>query len=176
MKKAVFFDRDGVINQSPGPGRYVRSPEEFIFVPGAREMLAAVKAAGWFTVLITNQQCVAKGLFTEKGLQDLHAHMQAELGPEAAFDRLEYCPHWKNTCQCRKPLTGMVESAAKALNINVSESWLIGDNDTDIQCGRAAGVGTVIRFLSEKPVHEVADHTFTRFADLLALYQQKLNS
>jgi D-glycero-D-manno-heptose 1,7-bisphosphate phosphatase len=175
MNRAIFFDRDGVINQSPGPGKYLLSPDEFILNPGAREMLTAVKAAGWRSVLITNQQCVAKQLLTEKDLAGIHAHMQALLGPEAAFDHLEACIHAKGTCACRKPLPGMVISAAKLLNINVSQSWLVGDNDTDILCGRDAGIGVNIRFLSEKTPQVPADYTFSNFADLLRFYLEQLN-
>jgi D-glycero-D-manno-heptose 1,7-bisphosphate phosphatase len=174
MNRAVFFDRDGVINQSPGPGRYVLSPEEFHLLPGVRETLAAIKAAGWRIVLITNQQCVGKQLLSEKQLHDLHDHMQQSLGEAAAFDRIEYCPHLKGSCLCRKPLPGMVETAAKALNINVLESWLVGDNDSDLACGKAAKIKTLIRFLSEKKPLLPANYTVTTHAALLSIFKENL--
>jgi D-glycero-D-manno-heptose 1,7-bisphosphate phosphatase len=172
--RAVFFDRDGVINQSPGPGKYVMSPEEFIFQSGAKSTLAAIKAAGWRTVLITNQQCVGKTLLSESGLLAIHAVMQAELGEEAAFDQIEFCPHLKGTCECRKPSPFMVNKSAKDLGINVRQSWFVGDNDTDILCGKAASVKTLIRFLSEKEPKVPADHTVANFAELKALFEKEL--
>ncbi len=171
IHKAVFFDRDGVINRSPGPGKYVTTPEEFHFLPGVQEVLTYLKRHDWLTVLITNQQCVGKQIITEEGLLAVHEHMQSSLGP-AAFDHVTYCPHLKNTCECRKPLPGMVKTAAKLLDINVSRSCLVGDNDSDILCGEAAEVGTLIRFISEKDIQVPAHHTITNHFQLLEILSQ----
>jgi len=110
MKPAFIFDRDGTVNVSPGPG-YVLRWEDFQFMPGISDMLGAVIERGFTPVLITNQQCVGKGLLTRAGLDLIHARMQAALGPLAFADIL-VCPHLDGTCTCRKPSPELVFEAA----------------------------------------------------------------
>lgn len=154
MKRAFFFDRDGTINLSPGPG-YVLRWEDFKFMPGAREMVAAVALAGWTPILVTNQQCVGKGSITRAELDAIHDRMQTALQPWR-FAGIQVCPHLAGTCDCRKPAPTMILDAAAEHGIDLAASWNVGDNEHDLEMGRRAGVGTNIRIGSaEFPNWEV---------------------
>jgi D-glycero-D-manno-heptose 1,7-bisphosphate phosphatase len=143
MKRAFFFDRDGTVNRSPGDDRYVLRWEDFHFLPGVREMLEAVKARAFASILITNQQCVEKGLLSQSELDGIHARMQDALGP-LRFDEIYVCPHLDGTCDCRKPSPKLVLDAAAKYGLDLERSWNVGDKDRDIERGRRAGVGTNI--------------------------------
>ncbi len=136
---AFFFDRDGTVNASPGPG-YVLSREEFRMMPGIREMVAAVKASGWKAVLITSQQGVGKGLMTAADLDEIHRGMQEALGPEAAFDGIYACTGLAGRDPRRKPSPAMILEAARDHDLDLGASWNIGDKERDLDMGRAAGV------------------------------------
>jgi histidinol-phosphate phosphatase family protein len=140
MTPAFIFDRDGTVNVSPGPG-YVLRWEDFHFMPGVFEMLEAVRGRGFIPVLITNQQCVGKGLITRAGLDAIHARMQAALG-SLAFADILVCPHLEGTCTCRKPSPQLVLEAAARHGLDLAAGWNVGDNERDIEMGRRAGVGT----------------------------------
>jgi histidinol-phosphate phosphatase family protein len=148
MKPAFIFDRDGTVNVSPGPG-YVLRWDDFHFMPGVFEMLEAVHARRFVPVLITNQQCVGKGLITREELDAIHARMQAELGALAFADIL-VCPHLDGTCACRKPSPQLVFDAAARHDLDLASSWNVGDNERDIEMGRRAGVGINIRIGSNE--------------------------
>jgi histidinol-phosphate phosphatase family protein len=137
-RAAVFFDRDGTVNESPGPG-YLLRWEDFRFRVGVREALAAVKRRGFLTILVTNQQGVGKGLMQPADLEVIHARMQAELGP-LAFDDIYVCPHLEGTCDCRKPAPGMLLAAAARHDLDLACCWNIGDKEHDLEMGRRAGV------------------------------------
>ena len=172
-QRAVFFDRDGVVNVSPGPG-YVLAWEGFHFQPGVGAVLRWLKDRGWKLVLVTNQQGVAKGEMTRGELDAIHAKMQQELGPAAAFDRIEVCDHLAGECTCRKPAPGMALSAAAGLNLDLAQCWLVGDNDSDIQMARNAGIPTTVRFAGEKPAGEPAEHAVCSHAELLELLRREM--
>lgn len=173
-KPAVFFDRDGVINVSPGDG-YVLSWAEFQFAPGAIEATRICQERGYITVLVTSQQGVGKGLMTQATLDDIHACMQNRLAAEGApFAAIEACTHLKGTCTCRKPSPEMILRAAAALDLDLANSWLIGDHDRDIQMAVNAGVPGTIRVLSHHRPGIEATHTVASPADLPALLRQVL--
>lgn len=144
MTKAVFLDRDGVINQEAPDGGYVTRWEDFHFLTGAIEGITQLKKAGFCVIVVTNQRCVAKGLLTEEELAVLHRRMTDELGQGGAtIDALYYCPHeLEPPCGCRKPEPGMLLEAARSWNIDLAASWMIGDSDCDIQAGKNAGCRT----------------------------------
>ncbi|MBP7949200.1 MAG: HAD-IIIA family hydrolase [Verrucomicrobiales bacterium] len=172
MNRAFFFDRDGVINASPGEGRYVLSWEDFHFLPGLREVLAFLKAQGWVTVVVTNQQCVAKGLISRQDLDDLHRRMNAALGP-LAFAATHVCPHPAAAqCPCRKPQPGMARQAAAELALDLSQSWLVGDHDRDIEFAGHAGIGHAVRFVSEKEVRRRGEFLVHSHAELLEVLRR----
>jgi histidinol-phosphate phosphatase family protein len=173
--KAIFFDRDGVVNGSPGEGSYVLSWWDFQFVDDVAEVLTYLKKKGWLLIMVTNQQCVGKGIITMAQLDAIHERMQAELGPAAAFDAIYVSPHLKSeNSPMRKPAPGMVLAAAEKFNIDLKASWLVGDHDRDIELARNAGVGTAVRFMSEKEVKIRAEYTVHSHQELLKLFKSKL--
>lgn len=145
MLKAVFIDRDGVINQKPREGEYITSWGDFHILPGVAEAITLLKKEGYAVIVVTNQRCVAKGLLAIAELEEIHARMRESLARSAAtLDGIYYCPHdYQSQCKCRKPAPGMLLEAAQALGLDLSSSWMVGDSDTDIQAGKKAGCKTV---------------------------------
>jgi D-glycero-D-manno-heptose 1,7-bisphosphate phosphatase len=141
LSRAVFLDRDGVINQRPVEGEYITRWEDFHILPGVAEGIALLNHAGFFVVVVTNQRCVAKGLLTEADLQQMHERMIDVLARAGAkIDETYYCPHEiVPPCDCRKPAPGMLLSAARSRGINLRTSWMIGDSDNDVKAGHNAG-------------------------------------
>lgn len=174
LRPAVFFDRDGVVNVSPGEG-YVLRWEDFHFAPGIIEALALCHERGYATILVTSQQGVGKGLMTQATLDDLHAHMQRELVPhQAALDGIYACTHLAGTCTCRKPSAEMIYRARDEHGIDLSRSWLVGDHDRDIQMAINAGVPRTVRILSHHEPKVKADFTLAETSELTALLREKL--
>lgn len=170
-RPAVFFDRDGVVNASPGAG-YVLRWEDFHFVPGIIPALTLCRSRGYATILVTSQQGVGKGLMTQAVLDDIHARMQAELAAQhAAFDGIYACTHLSGTCTCRKPSPEMIFRARDEHDLDLPQSWLVGDHDRDIQMAVNAGLPRTIRILSHHEPQVRADFTLAEtslLADLLA--------
>ena len=171
---AFFFDRDGVVNVSPGSD-YVTRPEDFHLSEGIVESLALLKARGFKLIVVSSQQGVGKGLMTQEDLDNIHASMQSDLAQhDAAFDGIYYCPHLSGTCACRKPSPEMIERASNDHQIDVTQSWLVDDHDRDIQMAINAGVPRTIRIMSDKPITVPADHTLDTVAELPALLRKLL--
>jgi D-glycero-D-manno-heptose 1,7-bisphosphate phosphatase len=143
-KKVVFLDRDGVINRKPPRADYVKCWEEFEFLPGAIDAIKLLNQHGYIVIVVTNQPGIARGMMTEADLQYIHNRLQAELQAHGAhIDRIYYCPHgWDEGCDCRKPKPGLLYQAARELNLNLSKSILIGDDERDIVAGNTAGCKT----------------------------------
>lgn len=139
--KAIFFDRDGVINEDFG---YVYSQKEFIFTENIFDLLQYCKDKGFLLLLITNQSGIGRGYYTLKDFEELTEYMQNEIKKRLGFgfDRIYFCPHSpEEDCMCRKPKTGMIDEAKKDYNLNLKECFLIGDKPTDIQAGENANIG-----------------------------------
>ena len=145
MKKAAFLDRDGVLNRKAPEGEYVTRWEEMEFLPGAREAVRLLNQAGYLVVVVSNQRCVAKGLIATSELDSIHARMRHEFEAVGArIDAIYYCPHDSQPpCSCRKPQPGMLLEAARKHELDLAESWMIGDSDHDVEAGRSAGCWTV---------------------------------
>jgi D-glycero-D-manno-heptose 1,7-bisphosphate phosphatase len=146
LRRAVFFDRDGVVNRRRVDD-YVKAWEEFEFLPEIFSVLPEARAHGYLAVLVTNQRGVARGLMSEESLARIHEAMQSELerASGATFDAIYFCPHERDAgCNCRKPLPGMLLDAARDLAIDLARSWMIGDSESDIAAGRAAGCRTIL--------------------------------
>lgn len=142
MQCALFLDRDGVICEALPRGEYVTSLEEFSLMPGISELLEAAKAAGFLTIVVTNQPQIAKGLISESELENIHESMLEQL--PGLIDKVYFCPHvGADLCDCRKPLPGMLDRAADEMNIEMRGSYIIGDSDKDIGAGQAAGCKTI---------------------------------
>jgi D-glycero-D-manno-heptose 1,7-bisphosphate phosphatase len=153
-QRAVFLDRDGVINQLNG---HIKSPNDFALIDGAAQAIRAINQLGYLAIVVTNQPVIARGECTEKELDIIHKKMETELGKEGAYiDDLFYCPHHpdrgfpgerpelKIDCDCRKPKPGMLLKAAQKYNIDLPRSWMVGDDDRDIQAGINAGCKTAL--------------------------------
>lgn len=144
MNRAIFMDRDGVINEKAAPGAYITKVEELRILPGAAAGMAILRNAGFRLVVATNQRCIAKGLLTPDGLDILHEKLGETLRSEGVeLDGIYYCPHEKESCGCRKPAPGMLLEAANDLHLDLASSWMIGDHNSDIAAGRSAGCRTV---------------------------------
>ncbi len=174
-RPAVFFDRDGVVNVPPPEEmRYLRRWEDFHFIDGMIDVLAEVKAKGYPTVLITNQQGVGKELMSMNELQAVHASMQAALGEDgAAFDGIYTATGLTGDDLRRKPSPKMLEEAALEHDLDLSRSWMIGDHDNDMHAGEAAGTAT-IRVKGLKAITVSSDHQVEDAAALRRLLNDLL--
>ena len=146
LRRAVFLDRDGVINEPKvidGKPYPPLSIDEFVIFPGVREACEKLKTVGFLLIVATNQPDVGRGTLKQEAVETIHAHMQSVL----PIDRVEVCYHpgkGASHCDCRKPKPGMLLRAAHELNVDLPRSWMVGDRWRDIDCGHAAGVRTIL--------------------------------
>lgn len=144
VKRAVFLDRDGVLNPVVMRGGSPASPrnrEEFSLTPGAGEHVARLQAAGYVVIVVTNQPDLARGLLAEDELEAMHRVLAEGLGP----DEIRFCPHDDHhACACRKPKPGMLTQAASEHGLDLAASWMVGDGYKDIEAARAAGVRAIL--------------------------------
>jgi D-glycero-D-manno-heptose 1,7-bisphosphate phosphatase len=169
VTKAVFLDRDGVINKKPPEGDYVTCWDDFKFLPRVDEAIAQLNRAGFYVIVVTNQRCIAKGLMTVAQLETIHKRMSESLAERGArIDAIYYCPHeMKPICRCRKPAPGMFVDAARDYRIELPASWMIGDSDIDIEAGKNAGCKTA-RLLDETGEDADADQPARNSGGLVA--------
>lgn len=159
-QKAIFLDRDGTINKMVG---FVTKPEQFELIEGAAEAIKVINKSGYLAIVVTNQPVIARGDCTFEELQTIHDKMETELGKVGAFvDAIYVCPHhtdkgfegerpeYKCNCDCRKPKPGLLLKAAKDFNIDLSESYMIGDSHRDVEAGENAGVKKSIKVEENK--------------------------
>ena len=142
--KVVFLDRDGVINRdSPD---YIKSWEEFVFLPGSLEALKLLHDRGYSSILVTNQSAVARGMLTREALEQMFRRMrQAVVAAGGEIADIFYCPHMPDAgCGCRKPKPGMIKTAQSKYGIDLKAAVMVGDSSKDILCAREAGVGRTI--------------------------------
>lgn len=148
-RKAVFFDRDGVINFDKG---YVYSQKEFEFCSGIFNLLSYYKSQDYLLFVVTNQSGIARGYYSTQDFLDLTEYMQSEIMKKLgfAFDKIYFCPHLEG-CQCRKPKTGMFEEANMDFKIDFEKSIMIGDKQSDMQAAQSIGIGKKYFFSLKKP-------------------------
>jgi D-glycero-D-manno-heptose 1,7-bisphosphate phosphatase len=173
-RACVFFDRDGVVNESPGAG-YVQRPEDLRVEPGFVRALAAARVRGYEAVVVTNQSCVARGIVPEATVQRIHDVLRRELRERHGLGLLDiiYCPHDEGQCDCRKPRPGMLLAAARRHGLDLARSWMVGDQPRDIEAGRRAGCRTI--FVGGGGGGEAdADHVVGSVNDLEALFEHVL--
>jgi D-glycero-D-manno-heptose 1,7-bisphosphate phosphatase len=145
MDKAVFLDRDGVINRkAPNEQSYITRWEDFQILNGVIQAVSRLNRS-FRVIVVTNQRAVAKGLMTTAQLESLHDRMCLELQSRGArIDGVFYCPHdLSPPCTCRKPEPGMLLEAARMHSIDLANSWMVGDSEKDIDAGKKAGCRTV---------------------------------
>lgn len=153
-QKAVFLDRDGVINKYVG---FLRNIDAFELLPGAAQAIRKINASGYLCIVVTNQPVIARGEVTVAQLNEIHNKMETLLGQQGAYiDGLYYCPHHpdkgykgevaelKIDCDCRKPKPGMLLKAAKEFHVDLGKSWMVGDGEKDIKAGQNAGCRTCL--------------------------------
>lgn len=153
-QRAIFLDRDGTINIYKG---FLRNINDFELIQGIGDAIQRINEQGYLAIVVTNQPVIARGELSKEELEEIHNRMETELGREGAYlDGIYVCPHHpdkgyegevaelKFDCACRKPKPGMLLRAAKDFNINLEESWMVGDSESDIKAGRAAGCRTAL--------------------------------
>ena len=149
---AVFLDRDGTLNREVD---YLAHPADLELLPGVAEALRRLKAAGYLLCVVTNQSGVARGMFDEDRLAEIHSRLRELLAAEGVeLDWIGYCPHhpsegrpaYRADCSCRKPRSGMLLEAAARLEVSLERSWCIGDSLRDLTSGERLGVhGLLVR-------------------------------
>lgn len=153
-QRAIFLDRDGTINRYVG---FLKRIDDFELLPGVAEAIKKINESGYLAIVVTNQPVIARGDITIEELYEIHNKMETLLGISGAYvDDIFFCPHHphggyegevselKINCKCRKPKPGMLFEAAEKFNIELSDSWMIGDSENDIQAGRDAGCKTAL--------------------------------
>lgn len=144
MHKTVFLDRDGLINQQAPEHDYIKSWQEFRFLPGVPEAIRKLNEAGYLVLVVTNQRGVARGMMSMDTVNEIHETMCRELDKAGAHIQKVYvCPHESGTCTCRKPDIGLFLQAEREFEIDKSGSWMIGDGDSDVEAGQRFGVRTI---------------------------------
>ncbi len=145
-RPAAFLDRDGTLNVQPPPHDYLTSAAQFRWLPGAIDGAARLADAGYALIVVSNQRGIARGLLDQSVLADIEAEIQAGLAErDCRIALFRYCPHEVDAgCDCRKPAAGMVLSAAEECGLDLERSWMIGDAETDVLAGRAAGCQTAL--------------------------------
>lgn len=153
-QKAIFLDRDGTINKYVG---FLRNIDDFELIPGVAEAIRKINNSGYLAIVVTNQPVIARGEVTFEQLDEIHNKMETLIGEQGAYlDAIYYCPHHpdkgfegeipelKIDCDCRKPKPGMLLEAADDFNIDLSESWMVGDGKNDILAGKNVGCKTAL--------------------------------
>lgn len=140
-KPAVILDRDGVLNVRPPRAEYVRRPEDFHWLPGAREALSLYAEAGYRVIVVSNQAGIDRGMMSEADLAAVHERMCREAAEAGGrIDRIYHCPHhWDAGCACRKPKPGMLFEAQRDFHLDLTRTTFIGDDERDVQTAEAAG-------------------------------------
>ncbi|HOX59273.1 MAG TPA: HAD family hydrolase [Verrucomicrobiota bacterium] len=170
-RPAIFFDRDGVLNPDSG---YPHRPEDAILFPDVADALRRVQQLGYMIVVVSNQSGVGRGLFSEAEALQFNALLAAQLrlcGVHLAMDQFYICPHTPDEkCDCRKPKPGLLLRAVSELNIDLTQSFAVGDHESDIEAAYAAGVRAVLlnrdgRRFDVRPDYVVS--SLTLLADLV---------
>lgn len=176
-QKAIFLDRDGTINKYMG---FLTNIDDLELLPYVADGIKEFHKLGYLVIVVTNQPVIARGELTIYELDEIHKKMETLLGEEGAYiDALYYCPHHpdkgyagekpelKIECECRKPKPGMLLNAAKDFNINLSESWIVGDSESDILAGKRAGCHTCLLGIGKNKEADAYCVDLYKFAQML---------
>ncbi len=144
LRPAIFFDRDGVLNDvvwREGKPASPRSPDELVLAKGCLEVVNRLRSAGFLALVVTNQPDIRRGLMTAPALEAIHRRLADAL----PVQDIACCPHDdRDQCSCRKPKPGMLLDLARRWSVDLTASWMIGDQDRDTACGQAAGCRTAL--------------------------------
>jgi len=172
LRPCVFFDRDGIVNKSPGPG-YVERVEDFHLLPDFVEALRVVRSRGYEAVIVTNQRGVALGRLTEQTLSGIHRYLEQVLKKQAlTLTDILVCTADDNAHPDRKPNPGMLLTAAKRHGLDLARSWMVGDNERDVEAGLRAGCKTVLVGEAGKPSR--ADFRLKELSELPGFLERHL--
>lgn len=157
FNKAIFLDRDGVINKDRSD--YVKSIHELEIFSNIEKDIKKIKEKGFLVIVVSNQSAIGRNLTSHTEVQKIHDHIQQYLKKwNVQIDAFYYCPHHPNdNCNCRKPKPGLILQAANDHNIDLSNSWVIGDHDRDFQSGLNAGCKS-IKISEQNTLSKVLDH------------------
>ena len=172
-RPCVFFDRDGIVNRSPGPG-YVNHLDDFHILPGFADCVRAAAAKGIPAVVVTNQRGISRGLTPPAQLEAMHAKLRAELAAEG-LELLDVlvCTSADDAHPDRKPNPGMLRAAAKRHHLDLSKSWMIGDRESDVKTGQNAGVAVTV-LVDDGSTPTAATHRVPDMPACAALLRAKL--
>lgn len=164
-QKAIFLDRDGTINKYIG---FLRDINDFELIDGVAEAIKKINQSGYLAIVVTNQPVIARGEVTEKELREIHNKMETLLGEKGAYvDDIFYCPHHPDSgfdgeikelkidCECRKPKPGMLLKAAEKYHIDLNQSWIVGDSDSDIETGFSVCCNTMLIKKNENWLYKI---------------------
>jgi len=188
-QRAIFLDRDGVINEDVDN---LRDIDSFVLLDGVAEAIKQINSSEYLCIVVTNQPALAKGFLSVADLDEIHKKMDTLLGAKGAFiDALYYCPHHPETgfegevaelkipCDCRKPKNGMLVRAAVEHNIDLSASWMIGDRSADVEAGHSSGCKTILLRTSDSRHRDEVltaqpDHVCDNLLEATLLVQQEV--
>lgn len=170
MKNALFLDRDGVINKD---FNYVHKIENFEFIDGVFDAIRFYQEQGYLPVVITNQSGIGRGYYTNEQFDVLTKWMIEEFKKEGIeIAKVYFCPHnTDENCDCRKPLPGMLKNAQVDLNIDLKNSILVGDKESDIEAGIAAGLSTLFLVSEKLPEKTAATHVVKSLFDTIKFFK-----
>lgn len=156
LRKAVFLDRDGVINKERSD--YVKTVDELVILNDIANSIKKLKDNGFLIVVITNQSSINRGLTTHQHVENIHSAIQGYLKKNGMqIDAFYYCPHRPDEhCNCRKPKPGLLNKAINDLKIDIKSSWMVGDRDSDIEAARAVGCNS-IKITSNSGLNEAVE-------------------
>lgn len=167
MRKALFLDRDGVVNRDTG---YTYRVDDLFLIEGIVPLCLAAQDKGYLLIVITNQSGIARGIYTVEQMHRFHQHLSTLLEAKGIFIQAFYfCPHhpsFTGNCLCRKPGTLLLEKAKAKFHLVASESWMIGDRERDVQAGQQAGCKTI---LFSPPVKSRADYQIQKLSEAISL-------
>ncbi len=178
LRPALFLDRDGTLIIDTD---FIRRPEEVVLLPGAAEAVARANAAGWVTVVITNQSGIARGMITEAAYQAVARELERQLSTAGArLDVQLHCPHLpaiSGPCECRKPALKLYRDAIAQFGIDPTRSWFIGDRLRDLAPSRALG-GHALQVMTGVRTEDIAitEGGFEQVADLAAAVTRALSA
>ncbi len=170
--RAIFFDRDGVLNDNK---KHVNRPEDLILYPGVPEALKKAREAGYGLFIVTNQGGIELGHLSHKMLKKIHECLREQLKGYCDIRGIAYCPDFKKPSPCRKPAPGMLLTLSQEHDIDLSQSWMVGDRETDITAGLRAGCKTAKIGVYDKRAHinesRLANRLRDRDVDLEAVVE-----
>lgn len=161
MNKAVFLDRDGTLNVEVD---YLHEIDKLVFIDGTFQALRLLKAHGYKLIVISNQSGIGRGYYKKQDVEQLHHYMNAVLGKhDAAIDAFYYCPHAEqDKCLCRKPHTGLIDRAVAEWEIDLGQSYMVGDKESDLMTAFNAGCKCAF-VLSGHPISKVLQDKYKKY-------------